>query len=159
MNVTFAFPSIVKTGPVSHVTIILLPNVPTLSNVIELWSELGSRPLLRTNPQTREDTARWRGPNDLLLRSYCDEKVARGEPGRRGLRWSESHVFFHQPTGRKHPEERAIPVAVDLSTMSVFVLAHVKVIRVNSRAYGPGDALAWHDKDTWIGGVKHSCER
>ena len=27
------------------------------------------------------------------------------------------------------------------------------------RAYGPEDAVAWTDKDTWIGGVKHSCER
>src|SRR3989442_1621340 len=37
-------PSTVKMRPLSHVMIILLPNVPTLSNVIELWSELGQPP-------------------------------------------------------------------------------------------------------------------
>src|SRR6476660_7662749 len=36
--------SIVKTRPFSHPMIILLPNVPTLSNVIELWSERGQPP-------------------------------------------------------------------------------------------------------------------
>jgi hypothetical protein len=46
MNVTFAFPSIVKTGPNSHVMIILKPNVPTLSNVIALWSEPGQPPAI-----------------------------------------------------------------------------------------------------------------
>jgi hypothetical protein len=32
-------------------------------------------------------------------RALCDENVARGEPGGRGLRWSYSHVFF--PAGTK----------------------------------------------------------
>src|SRR5215471_21764926 len=36
--------SIVKRRPLSHVMIILLPNVPTLSNVIALWSEAGQPP-------------------------------------------------------------------------------------------------------------------
>ena len=42
--VTVAAPSTVKRRPFSHAMIILLPNVPTLSNVSELWSELGQPP-------------------------------------------------------------------------------------------------------------------
>jgi hypothetical protein len=105
----------------------------------------------------QEDTERWRGLKDLLV--VCDEKVARGEPGRRGLRWSDSHVFFHQPTAWNRPEQRAIPQAIDHLDVSVFVFAHEKLSLGYGRAYGPKDAVAWTDKDSWIGGVKHSCER
>jgi hypothetical protein len=105
-----------------------------------------------------EDTHRWRGLNDRLL--YCDEKVARGEPGRRGLRWSDNHVFFYQLLAdRKDPEHRALPVATDHIDGSVFVLGHRKQSLGYGWAYRPVDAVAWKDKDSWIGGVKHSCER
>src|SRR6266699_478085 len=42
--VTTPLPSTVKRRPLSHVMIILLPNVPTLSNVIPLWSDPGQPP-------------------------------------------------------------------------------------------------------------------
>jgi hypothetical protein len=45
----------------------------------------------RERRKQREGTG-WRGPNDEL--AECDEDVARGEPGRRGLRWRYSNVFF-----------------------------------------------------------------
>ena len=89
----------------------LLPNVPTWSNVIALWSEEGHPDAAQR--KQREGTCWMRGLKDVL--AFCDENVARGEPGRRGLRWSDSHVFFHHGRngGRKRPEQRAIPVAVD----------------------------------------------
>src|SRR5436190_12367566 len=50
----------------------------------------------RDRCKEREGTGR-RGLNDV--RAQCDEDVARGEPGRRGLRWRYSNVFF-PPWGR-----------------------------------------------------------
>ena len=60
--------SIVKTRPFSHVMIILLPNVPTLSNVIALWSELGQPPYYSgPSRKQREGTANgWPGLKDRL---------------------------------------------------------------------------------------------
>ena len=107
MSVTVPAPSTVKTGPFSHVTIMLFPNVPTWSNVIELWSEAG-HPSRR---KRRDDTSR--ELIDVIV--LCDENVARGEPGRRGLNWSDSHVFFHAGTDgtRDRRHHRDIPIAVD----------------------------------------------
>ena len=48
-----------------------------------------------TNHKRRDDTSR-----ELIdVISLCDENVARGEPGRRGLNWSDSHVFFDAVPG------------------------------------------------------------
>ena len=68
-------PSTVKMGPFSHATIILFPNVPTLSNVSELWSEKG-HPTCAKNVMV---PAEERKLIDVL--AFCDENVARGEPG------------------------------------------------------------------------------
>ena len=68
MNVIVAFPSIVQTRPFSHATIILFPNVPTWSNVNELWSACAA-PDLR---KERDGTSR-----ELKdVKAFCDENVA-----------------------------------------------------------------------------------
>jgi hypothetical protein len=57
--------------------------------------------------------------------AFCGENVARGEPSRRGLRWSYSHVFFPAGTEpREHREQRGIPVTVDLVDVLGAVFAH-----------------------------------
>ena len=57
----------VKTRPFSHVTIMLWLNVPTLSNVIELWSEMGQPP---STPDRVANSVkvplRWPGRKDRL---------------------------------------------------------------------------------------------
>ena len=90
-------------------------------------------------------------------RAFCGENVARGEPGRRGLRWSDSHVFFPAGTkARELREQRGIPVAVDLIDVLGAVFAHEQNIRPSGHAGGKGDTRA---KGKWIGGVKNACER
>jgi hypothetical protein len=89
--------------------------------------------------------------------AFYGENVARGEPGRRGLRWSYSHVFFTAGTKpRELREQRGIPVAVDLVDVLGAEFAHEQKIRRGGHARGKGDTTA---KGHWIGGVKHSCER
>jgi hypothetical protein len=97
---------------------------------------------------------------DLVdVRAFCDENVARGERGNgiRGLRWSNSHVFFQAGTiPRQRREQRGIPVAVDLIDVLGAEFAHEQKIRRSGHARGKGDTTA---EGSWIGGVKHSCER
>jgi hypothetical protein len=96
---------------------------------------------------------------DLIDESaFCGENVARGEPGIRGLRWSNSQVFFPAGTKpRKRREQRGKPVAVDLIDLLGAVFGHEqKIRRSGGHARGKGDS---EDKGSWIGGVKHSCER
>ena len=47
--------------------------------------------------------------------AFCDENVARGEPGRGGLHWSDSQVFFNagRIPKRNRPQHRAIAEAVE----------------------------------------------
>ena len=88
--------------------------------------------------------------------ALCDENVARGEPGRRGLRWSDSHVFFPAGTKpRKRREQRDSPVAGDRIDVLGAVFAHEQFSLRSGHARGKGDI----GKESWIGGVKHSCER
>jgi len=70
----------------------------------------------------REGTG-WRGLIDQS--ALCDENVARREPGIRGLRWSNSHVFFSARTKpRDGQEQRGVPVAVDRIDLIGAVFAH-----------------------------------
>src|SRR5205823_14199146 len=88
--------------------------------------------------------------------ALCNEKVAPGEHGRRGLRWSDSHVFF--PAGTKpryRREQRDSPVAGDRIDVVGAVFAHEQFSLRSGHARGKGDI----GKESWIGGVKHSCER
>ena len=95
--------------------------------------------------------------------AFCGENVARGEPRRRGRRWSDSDVFFPAGTKpRKRREQRDSPVAVDLIDVLGAVFAHEQKIRRSCHARGKGDST-WSGKRSWMGGgelgVKHSCER
>src|SRR4029077_3491433 len=86
--------------------------------------------------------------------AFYGENIARGEPGRRGLRWSYSHVFF--PAGTKPRElceQRGIAVAVDLIDVLGAVFAHEQKIRRSRDARGKGDTKA---KGSWSGGVNNS---
>ena len=61
---------------------------------------------------------------------------------------------------RKRPEQRAIPLAINQTDFVVFELGHVQeILRRRRPSLWAGDAVAWKDKGSWIGGVKHSCER
>ena len=95
---------------------------------------------------------------DLVDQSaVCDENVAWAEPGRRGLQWSESDVFF--PAGAKPRnvrEERSSPGAVNLIDYIVAVWGHQQLILRSGHARGKGDTKG---KGKWIGGVNNSCER
>ena len=73
---------------------------------------------------------------DLVDQSaLCDENVARGEPGRGGLKWSESHVFFPAGTEpRNIREERDIPVAVNQVDLIGAVWGHEQLIRRSGHA-------------------------
>ena len=83
--------------------------------------------------------------------AFCDENVARGEPGRRGHRWSDSHVFFPAGTKpRNRREQRDIPVAVDLIDVLGAVFGHEQKIRRSGHARGKGDTTG---KGTWMGSV------
>ena len=149
MSVTVPAPSTVQTGPFSHVAIMLKPNVPTWSNVSELWVEQGA-PERR---KRRDDTSR-----ELKdVSALCDENVARGEPGRRGLNWSDSQVFFHGGTNgtRDRRHRRDIPLAVDSTEILAELLGREHHSRDSGHAVGPFES----GKGSWIGGVKHSCER
>ncbi len=94
---------------------------------------------------------------DLEDRSaFCDENVARGEPSRRGLRWSYSQVFFPAGTKpRNRREQRDSPVAGDPIDVLGAVFAHEQISLRSGHARGKGD----RGKESWIGCVKHSCER
>ncbi len=141
--------------------IILLPNVPTLSNVSELWSELGQPP--DTPDQSANGMKTFAGGVSLRTVWFRVTKRSPGVNG--GTAFADSAgamvmYFSTNPCAHNRREERAHPQAIDHLDLSVFVLAHVKLtMRENrgslehGRAYGPGDAVAWHDKDTWIGGV------
>ena len=64
-----------------------------------------------------------------MFSALCDEKVARGEPGLRGLRWSDSHVFFHAGT-ESHgivPNIETFPMQSTVSMSSVAVFGHVAI--------------------------------
>src|SRR4029077_4923191 len=65
-----------------------------------------------THHKRRDDTSR-----ELIdVIALCDENVARGEPGRRGLKWSDSQVSFHAGLNgwiRDLRHHRDIPLAVD----------------------------------------------
>ena len=120
----------------------------------------------------RDDTSR-----ELKdVSALCDEKVARREPGRRGLNWSDSHVSFHGATGtRDRRHRRDIPVAVDQTEILAALLGREHRTRDSGHAVGPfkhgegswmgrrriGRSYGLGDGGTltWIGGVKHSCER
>src|SRR6476660_7216526 len=109
--------------------------------------------------------------------ALCDEKVARGESGGRGLNWSDSHVSFHGATGtRDRRHRRGNPLAVDQTEILAALLGRVHRTRDSGHAVGPckhgkgswmghsgcvGRSYGLGDsgKFTWIGGVKHSCER
>jgi erythromycin esterase-like protein len=107
----------------------------------------------RDRRKQREGTG-WRGLIDQ--RALCDEKVARGEPGRRGLRWSHSHVLFAAGTKpRDGQEQRDIALAIDRIDVIIAVFAHEQKIRRSGHARGKRD----RDKGNWMGGVKNSCER
>jgi hypothetical protein len=99
---------------------------------------------------------------DLVdVRAFCGENVARGERGNgiRGLRWSNSQVFFQAGTiPRQRREQRGIPVAVDPIDILGAEFAHEQKIRRSGHARGKG-GRPWNGKGSWIGGVKHSCER
>jgi hypothetical protein len=93
--------------------------------------------------------------------AFCGENVARGEPGRRGLRWSYSQVFFSTGTKpRKLREQRDSPIAGDPIDVLAAKFAHEQISRPSSHARGKGDLIG---KQHWMGGgelgVKHSCER
>ena len=93
-----------------------------------------------TSHKRREDTSR--ELKDVIF--LCDENVARGEPGRRGLSWSDSHVFFdadRRRTGsRDRRHQRDIPVAVDPIEILVAEFGHEHSVRNSGHAYGPGTA-------------------
>jgi hypothetical protein len=101
----------------------------------------------------REDTSR-----ELIdVRALCDENVARSEPGRHGLNWSNSQVFFHAGTNwtRYRHQQRDIPIAVDQIEILVAECGCEHFSRDSGHAYGPLD----NAKDNWVGGVQNSCER
>jgi hypothetical protein len=102
----------------------------------------------------------WRDLEDL--RAFCDENVARHEPGRRGHRWSDSYVFFPAGTKpRQRRKHRGIPVAVDRSDVLGAEFGHEQKIRRSGHARGKGDLTAKGNRMGWrrILGVKQSCER
>jgi len=107
----------------------------------------------REGRKQREGT-RWRGLIDQS--ALCDENVAWGESGRRGLRWSYSHVLF--PAGAKPrdgQEQGDIPLAVERIDLIGAVFAHEQKIRRSGHARRKRDRGKGH----WIRGVKHSCKR
>ena len=86
--------------------------------------------------------------------AFCDENVGGGEPGRDGLPWSDIQVFFNArliPT-RNHPQDRAIPHAVDPIEILVAPSSRVHIRWGNGHTYG----LAERGKENWSGaGGKH----
>ena len=97
----------------------------------------------------REDTSR-----ELIdLGALCDEHVARGEPSRRGLNWSDSQVFFHAGTNRARDrsQHRDIPVAVDHIEILVAPLGREHFIGHSGHAYG--SAAGESGKGHWSGGI------
>jgi len=69
--------------------------------------------------------------------ALCDENVARREPGCRGLKWSESHVFFPAGTkARNGREQRSISVAVNPIDVIGAVWGHEHNIRRSGHARG-----------------------
>src|SRR5205823_1663739 len=69
--------------------------------------------------------------------AFGGEKVARGEPGGRGLRWSESHVFFPAGTKpRKRREERGTPAAVERYDVFIAVWGNEQKILRHGYARG-----------------------
>jgi len=73
---------------------------------------------------------------DLVDQSaLCDENVAWAEPGRHGLKWSESHIFFPAGTEpRNVREERGIPVAVNEVDLIGAEWGHEQLIRRSGHA-------------------------
>ena len=66
-------------------------------------------------------------PIDVL--AFCDENVARCEPGRDGLPWSDSQVFFNALLIPKRdlPHHRGIPQAVERNEIVVAPFGRVKI--------------------------------
>ena len=96
-------------------------------------------------------------PCDLIdPRALCDENVARGEPGNRGLGWSDSDVlFFAVANPRKRRQQRDVALAVDRIDIVAAVFGHDQIGPRSGHAYRRVDS----GKGSWIGGVKNSCQR
>jgi hypothetical protein len=103
----------------------------------------------------RDGTCRKTELIDVL--AFCDENVARGEPGRDGLPWSDSHVFFNALLipKRNHPHHRGIPEAVERSEILVAPLGRVQIRWGSGHTCG----LEVWGKEKWSSGVNRSCER
>ena len=89
--------------------------------------------------------------------AFCDENVARGEPGRRGLRWSIAMYFSRQ---EPNPGIVANTVAFPLqSILSMFSEQYSVTSKDPAQRPRPWERGLDRGKGNWIGGVKHSCER
>ena len=139
MGVTCSSPVNLKDGAVlaryDHV-------VPKCAHMVERNRGVVRDGAPETNHKRREDTSR--ELKDVI--ALCDENVARGEPGRRGLNWSDSHVFFDAGTSRRRTGIVAtnvdIPVAVDHIEILVAVLGHEHSIRDSGHAVRALGAVA-----------------
>ena len=155
MNVTFAFPSIVKTKPAAarydHFEAKCAYMVERDRSVVVgvAWEEASD---LR---KERDGAFRNAVLKDVL--AFCDENVARCEPGVRGLRWSDSHVFFHARTipKRNHPQHGLIPHAVDHSEILAAPWGRVHIKRRNGHTRGFGES----GKENCSGGGRHREHR
>ena len=124
----------------------------------ELWSESLRGHLENNQPPGVSDTSR-ELIDDI---AFCDENVARSEPGIRRLSWSDSHVYFFAGVRRRETRHRcATTEKVPSQSIVIDDSWCAELGRENSSVWiaatptGPWDK----GKDTWIGGVKHSCER
>src|SRR6478752_2700729 len=89
--------------------------------------------------------------------AFCDVNVARGEPGRDGLSWSDSQVFFNALLipKRNLSHHRPNPQAVERSEILVAPLGRVQI------RWGSGHTCGFEvwGKEKWSSGVNRSCER
>ena len=131
IGVTVPAPLTLKTVPSWHVTIMSNPNVPKMVERNPVVVRCGAaRPGSAKSVTAPDETLK-------IKAAFCDENVARGEPGRRGLRWSDSQVFFAAGTKpRKRREHRGSPVAVDRKESSVQNASHEQKIRRSGHARG-----------------------
>jgi len=96
-------------------------------------------------------------PRDLIdSPALCNENVARGEPGIRGLGGSDSDVFFSAVTDAgKGRQQRDVTLAVDRIDIVAAVFGHDQIGGRSGHAYGRVDS----GKGSWVGGVKDYCQR